>query len=221
MFCPRCGTENDDDNRFCVSCGAALAAQKPRPEAGATGEGPVAGEPPSAPNRLAEAIGTNRRARIITALTVLAVAIAVVAFIVLRSNDSEGGVPQDAYLRQLDSQCVAEKTRISELAAATLQPQSAGFTVYVEYLVRDVTEWHANLQSSPPPAVHEEGVRAVEGALLEVLIAAGRLSTAVRQGSHAQIVRTAARVDAATGELDPALAFLGLERCAATAVKPQ
>jgi hypothetical protein len=216
MFCPRCGTENDDGNRFCVSCGVALAPQKPDADADAGGT-----EPSPTRSRLDEVIGTSRRARIVTALTVVAIAVAVVAFIVLRSNDSEGGVQQDAYLTNLDRQCVEEKARISEVAAATLQQQSASFTTYVDYLVRNVTEWHSNLQATPPPAAHVEGVRAVEGALLEVLIAAGRLSTANRQGSHAEVVRAAKGVDAATAQLDPALEFLGLERCAATAVKPQ
>ena len=26
MFCPKCGTSNDDSARFCAKCGAALAA---------------------------------------------------------------------------------------------------------------------------------------------------------------------------------------------------
>lgn len=216
MFCPRCGAENDDDNRFCVSCGAVLARKQPQAEAGS-----VEDEPSPARNRLDEVIGTSRGARIVTALTVVAIAVAVVAFIVLRSGDSESGVTQDAYLRGLDRQCVEEKTRLSELEVATLGPQSPSFASYVDYLVRYVAEWHANLQANPPSAAHVEGVRAVEGALLEVLIAAGRLSTAVRKGSQPEIVRTAKRVDIATAQVDPALEFLGLERCAAMVVNPQ
>ncbi len=30
MFCPQCGTRNDDDARFCQECGAALTATTPR-----------------------------------------------------------------------------------------------------------------------------------------------------------------------------------------------
>jgi len=30
MFCPHCGTSNDDDARFCQECGAALTAATPR-----------------------------------------------------------------------------------------------------------------------------------------------------------------------------------------------
>lgn len=219
MFCPRCGAENDDGNRFCVSCGAPLEQKQSR-EPGARSDS-TEGESSPAPNRLDEIIGTSRRARIVTALTVLAIAVAVVAFIVLRSNDNEGGVPQDAYLRGLDRQCVQEKTRLSELEAETLRQESPDFASFVNYLVRYVTEWHASLQATPPPATHVEGVRAVEGALLEVLIEAGRLGTAVREGSQAGIVKAAERVDVATGQVDPALELLGLERCAAMSVNPR
>ena len=34
MFCPKCGTSNDDSARFCAKCGAALAAAE-APAAGA------------------------------------------------------------------------------------------------------------------------------------------------------------------------------------------
>jgi len=35
MFCPKCGTSNDDSARFCAKCGAALAAvDTPAPAAG-------------------------------------------------------------------------------------------------------------------------------------------------------------------------------------------
>jgi hypothetical protein len=220
MFCPRCGTENDDGNRFCVSCGVVLASKQPR-KSGDSTDGPGEDAPAPARGRLDEVIGTSRRARIVTALTVVAIAVAVVAFIVLRSNDSDEGVQQDAYLTNLDRQCVQEKARISELENTTLRQESPDFATFVNFLVRDVTEWHSGLQSTPPPAAHVEGVRAVEGALLEVLIAAGRLGTAVRGGSQAEIVRTAQRVDVATGQVDPALEFLGLEKCANVVVQPQ
>jgi len=225
MFCPRCGTENDDSNRYCVGCGAPLARKGPgegsaKPDSAGT-PGPTGTEPSPSRKRLDEIIGTSRRARTITALTVLAIAVAVVAFIVLRSNDSEGGVTQDAYLRHLDRECVQEKTRLSELETETLRQAPPDFATFVNFLVRDVTEWHAGLQGTPPPAAHVEGVRAVEGALLEVLIKAGRLGTAVRNGSQTEIVRAAERVDVATGHVDPALEFLGLEECADVVVKPR
>lgn len=217
MFCPRCGTENDGGNRFCVDCGASL----PERRAGGSGErgDSPEGEPSPARKRLDEVVGTSRRARIVSALTVVAIGVAVIAFIVLQSDDGEG-VPQDAYLRQLDRQCVQEKARLSALEAEMLKQQSPDFGAFVDYLVRYVTEWHANLQATPLPPAHVEGVRAVEGALLEVLIEAGHLGTAVRRGSQTGIVKAAEHVDVATGQVDPALEFVGLERCAAVAVNP-
>src|SRR6201999_3847724 len=79
-------------------------------------------------SRFEEVVGTSRRARILTALTVLALAVAVVAFIVLRSDEGEGGVPQDAYLRSLDRQCVQEKARLSDLEDKTLRQKAPDFT---------------------------------------------------------------------------------------------
>lgn len=218
MFCPRCGAENDDENRFCVSCGASLPRRQPR-QPGAGSDSPEGTRSPGR-QRLDEVLGTSRGARIVSALTVLAIAVAVVAFIVLRSKDNEGGVSQDAYLSRIDRQCVQEKTRLSELEAETLGRKAPEFGSFVNYLVRYVTEWHANLQAAPPPAEHVEGIRAVEGALLEVLIEASRLGSAVRRGSRTGIVRAAERVDVATAQVDPALEFLGLERCAALGVGP-
>jgi hypothetical protein len=216
MFCPRCGTENDDDNRFCVSCGAALAPKQPQAKAGSTAD-----EPPPARNRLDEVIGTTRRARIVTALTVLAIALAIVAFIILRSGSNEGEVPQDAYLRQQDRTCVAEKARLSSLESETLGAQP-NINLFSSLLVRVVTEWHANLHASSPPPLHILGVRQVEAALLGVLIEAGTLDRLAREGATpAQIATQTKAVDAATKQVDPALEALGLERCPTVAVNSQ
>ena len=223
MFCPRCGTENDADNRFCVSCGAALAGEARREKSDASAGSPGgAGEPSSARKRLEEVIGTTRRARIVTALTVAAVAVAIVAFIVLRSGDSEGEVPQDAYLRQQDRACIAEKARISSLEGETLATAQPDLNLFSSLLVRVVTEWHANLHTSAPPAIHIPGVRQVEGALLGVLIEAGTLDRLAREGATpTQIAAQTKAIDAATKQVDPALEALGLQRCPTVPVTAQ
>ena len=43
MFCPKCGTSNDDSARFCAKCGAALAAAAAPAAGPATGPAPGAG----------------------------------------------------------------------------------------------------------------------------------------------------------------------------------
>lgn len=217
MFCPRCGTGNDDENRFCVSCGASLGRKQPRGEPSSR-----EGEPSPARDRLDEVVGTTRRARIVTALTVLAIVVAVVAFIMLRSGSPGDAVRQDAYLREQDRVCIGEKARISSLESETLATNQPNINLFSSLLVRVVTEWQANLHDSSPPARHAPGVRMVESALLGVLIEAGTLDRLAREGSAPkQIAKQTEAVDRATAKVDPALESLGLDHCAELAVNPQ
>jgi TM2 domain-containing membrane protein YozV len=48
MFCPKCGTSNDDSARFCAKCGTALAAAAAPAPAGSPGPGVGAGSMRSA-----------------------------------------------------------------------------------------------------------------------------------------------------------------------------
>ena len=43
MFCPKCGTSNDDSARFCAKCGNALAVAAAPADSGAAGAGVGAG----------------------------------------------------------------------------------------------------------------------------------------------------------------------------------
>lgn len=52
-FCPQCGTKNADGARFCVACGATVAApgaapMPPQPQQAAPPQGPYIGPPPPA-----------------------------------------------------------------------------------------------------------------------------------------------------------------------------
>ncbi len=63
MFCPKCGTRNEEEARFCVSCGNSLASQggfQPQPAARPAGD-PFAWADPSGPvpNYLPHAIVTT------------------------------------------------------------------------------------------------------------------------------------------------------------------
>jgi len=43
MFCPKCGTSNEDSARFCAKCGAALAVAEAPAAAGGAGVGTMRG----------------------------------------------------------------------------------------------------------------------------------------------------------------------------------
>lgn len=206
MHCPRCGAENDRGNRFCVECGLPLN------EAGTP-------EPASARERLGSIVGTTRRARLLSALTALAIAIAVIAFIAL--SPDEGGTAGDPFLRRLDRECVAAKNRITQLESETLRQSSPNLEQFSAQLVAVVAEWRTALAEASPPGEHAGDLASLEAKLREVLIQAAVLNRAAREGASARVITGQAQaVDRATAAIDPALERLGLEECPAVAVTP-
>jgi hypothetical protein len=209
MYCPQCGTENDAANRFCVSCGSDLSKPASRKSE----------EKVSLRRRLELLIGTSRRARLLTVATVVAILIAIAAFIAIKPEDE--GVIQDAYLTQLDRTCVAEKERLATLELETLRREPADFGEFASVLVTIVAEWRSGLQATPPPPIHAEGVGSLEAALLGALIKAGTLARVSRAGASVPTVGAKAQaVDEATRNVDRAIKQLGLERCARVEVAP-
>ena len=83
MDCPRCGTPNEPGDRFCSSCGASLGKEAPKPQR-------------SPRERIGGLFGTDRRTRLVSLATILAVIVAVIAFIAL-GEDDEKTIPRDAY----------------------------------------------------------------------------------------------------------------------------
>lgn len=207
MFCPRCGTENDAGNRFCVSCGSELGKLS-------------AGEPapsPSLRQRFRSLVGTNRRAQLLSAATAIAIVIAIVAFVALEPD--EGG--ESRYLQSLDRACVTEKERLSSLEAETLGQRPPNLEEFASVLVTIVAEWRSNLRATPPPTLDSKGVRALEAALLRTLIESGTLARLVRErAGTGSIAAQSSAVDEATREVNGTIAELGLEACAKTEVAP-
>jgi zinc-ribbon domain len=209
MFCPHCGAENDDANRFCIACGSDLSKRS-----SATPKDPI-----SFRERLERVFGTTARARLVSAGTTIAVVVAIVAFITLKP--SKESVHEDSYLRGLDRSCVAEKGRISTLEAETLRQRPPNLAEFASTLVTIVAEWRSNLGATPPPPVNAEGARVLESALLTALIEAGALARATREDSSASVVGAQAHsVDEATTGVDRAIEGLGLERCTHIDVAP-
>src|SRR6478735_4419702 len=105
MFCPHCGAENKEGNRYCVGCGSDLPGESGKPASSAAQI--------TWHKRIGRIVGTTRRARLLSAGTAAAVLIAVVAFFVLEpASDSPG---EDSFTRMLDKNCVTEKQTIAAL----------------------------------------------------------------------------------------------------------
>jgi hypothetical protein len=206
IFCPRCGAENDEGSRYCASCGSEL----PRQVSGAM-EGPVT--PPGFRQRLGQTIGSDRRARLLTIGTAIALTIAIAAFIALRPSGD--GPPYDAYARGLDTACVQHKGEIAAAQRIALRGGGLGaVSRFGDSLVAIVGEWHRELESEPPPADRADAVGEMKSALLEVEIEAGSLARVARESDRRGVATGAARVDAATEKVEATISSLGLERCA-------
>jgi hypothetical protein len=212
MYCPHCGAENEEGNRFCVNCGSGLRSKGKSPaEDSKRGDGRLR-------DRLAEFLGTTPRARLITAATVIALVVAVVAFLSLDGGDA---TDEDPYLQGVDQACVAEKERIVALEREALSRQSTGLQEFASTLVAALAEWRVNLRGDPPPPEHAQAIQAFEASLLATLIEAGKLSRSVReQDSAGEISRRAQAVDEATGEVDAVIGDIGLSECADLQVSP-
>src|ERR1700682_2146224 len=129
MYCPHCGAENDDANRFCVACGSDLSKRS-----SATPKAPV-----SFGERFGRVFGTTARARFLSAGTAVAIVVAIVAFFALQP--SEESLPEGSSLRGLAQSCVAEKERISTLEAETLRQRPPDLEEFALLLVTIVAEW--------------------------------------------------------------------------------
>jgi hypothetical protein len=207
MFCPHCGTENDAGNRFCVNCGSELSP---------AGRGQSGG---SRKERLAHLVGKDRRTRLVTAATILAIVVAVVAFLSLKSSEDGG---ESAYLQSLDRACVAEKERVIALEQETLQHHPPDVGDFSSVLVTIVAEWRAGLGGAPAPAEYGTEVAAYEASLLRILIGAGGLARLTREGASPTAIAAQAKVvDEATAQADEAIEMLGLTECTELTVAPE
>ena len=207
MFCPCCGAENEKGSRYCASCGNELSrtsgsGSEERPRSGSVG------------TTLKRLVGTTRRARLITAGTVTALLVAIVAFIALAPADDEAAVPQDGLTRALDARCVQHKVAIAAaqrraLASGTL----AAVSRYGESMVPIAGQWRTELGRAEVPRDRTELVDALSAALLEVEIEAGTLGRAARESKRRELATAAARVDVATSHVEDAIQALELRRC--------
>ena len=199
MHCPRCGAQNQAGNRFCVSCGSELSSVSP--------QGPV-----SARERIGRLLGTTPKARMLSAATALALLVAIAAFVALKPSEADSTL-EDAFTRAADRLCVEEKGRVATLERQVLQQGAGNVSAFASALVTVLTEWRFGTEDLPATAIDVEASRALDAALLDVVIRAGALARVARTGSQAEIAKEAQRVDEASVEVDRQIEQLGLDRC--------
>ena len=204
MFCPRCGTENEPDDRFCSSCGASLRSSTT-----------PAKDRRSLRDRLSALAGTSRRDRIVTGATVAAVLVAIAAFIALDPAEDDDEIPRDAYTVEADAQCVDFKRRIVAAERDALDDQgSTGSGGFAGALVPVVADWRSEFQTLAVPEDRTEEVARLETALRQVEIELAGLALAAADGNRDETVAQAKEVDSATVEVEESIAGLGHTQCA-------
>ena len=205
MHCPRCGTPNEPGDRYCSSCGAQL------PHAEKKDSDQV---PPR--ERLRRLVGTTRKARLITAATVLAIAVAVIAFVALKP--SEDSIPRDAYTIKADHICLVSKRSIVAVEQRFAHEGKGTFADVARELVPVVAAWRSEMSKLQVPADRVELAQELEGALLEAEAQLGGLARAAESASKRKLVAKAEEAEAASAAVEEAVGDLGLSHCAEAAI---
>ena len=198
MHCARCGEEGREGDRFCRNCGADLDQT-----------GDAAPQPAPLRERLARMAGRNRRERLLTIGTAIALLVAVAAFIALDTPDD---ADDDPYTAAADAICVEGKREIAAAGQRAFAATGAGPRDYAADLVRVTTVWRSQMADLAQAEAAPAEAADLDAALREVTVRAGELADAGRQGDG-NLLELAARVDEASTGVETAIEELGLERC--------
>lgn len=201
MDCPRCGTPNEPGDRFCSSCGSAL------------GKAPPPRGRRSLREQLGRVVGTTPKARMASAATAVALIVAVAAFVALDPADDTSA--RDAYTASADRICLqAKRGIIATERKAGEAPGAVDVAALAEGLLPIVGSWRTKFQQLNVPADRAEDARRLEDALLEAEIRIGGLARVASDGDQGKTVASAKQADAASTEVEEAVAALDLSQCA-------
>ena len=162
-------------------------------------------------------MGTTRRARLLTAGTALAAAIAVAAAIALPSGDK--GIPRDSYTVSADRICVNAKKQIGRAGARAARSGAGALSRYAAEVVQVVGQWRVDFGTLETPGDRDQQAAALDGALRNVEVEAGGLALAAQRGAGDVLAR-ASRLDRATGGVERAIRDLRLDQCARVVILP-
>jgi uncharacterized Zn finger protein (UPF0148 family) len=200
VYCPRCGTPNEPGDRFCSSCGAQLEkADSAAPE-----------ERRSAHERISQLVGTTRKARLVSATTVVALLIAVAAFIALDPAEDHS-IPRDAYTVAADKMCIDAKRQI--VLAERLSLSGRDTREVAEALLPIVAQWRSDFQALSVPADRVAQASGLDNALRGVELEIGQLARAAETGNRSQTLARAKAADKASTRVEEAIVSLGLSQC--------
>lgn len=146
----------------------------------------------------------------ITVATVLAIVVAIVAFIAL--SPDEDSIPRDGYTLSAERICLKAKGQIVSAA-------NEGGSEFAAKLVPIVVRWREQLAELTPPPDRAQQVGDLDDALREMEIEAADLARTIAAGSQAQVLAEAREAEAASAEVEAAVAALGLSECTAATIE--
>ena len=165
---------------------------------------------------VARVIGTNRNARLLTLGTVLAVAIAVAAFIALDSDDSSD--PSDDYLGEADVICIEGKRDLAQAGDRIFDSGPDPLPPYARVALRITGETRSRFEELEPPDELRDRASAFATALAELGVPLRQLEQAASAVDPSGIQNAVSEIGAASGRADRAADALGLEQCPRLAV---
>jgi hypothetical protein len=135
---------------------------------------------------------------------------AVIAFIA--TSPDEKSIPRDGYTLSAERICLDAKGQI--VAAA-----NEGGGDFARQLVPIVVRWREQLAELDPPSDRASEVAKLDDALREMEIEAAGLARKREGGTPAVILAGAQSAEAASAEVEDAVAALGLSECAAARIE--
>jgi hypothetical protein len=161
--------------------------------------------------------GQTRQARIVTALTVIALLVAIGAFIALDPAEDENDIPRDAYTIEAEAICLDAKRSLLAAQRPGTASSGGGPGAFAAALVPVIGDWRAGLEELAVPPDRSEEAGELDHTLREVQIELAQLAL-VPAGEGREALARAEEVDAASIRVEKAISDLGLDACARRAI---